>query len=169
MLVHSKTMAPRSGLASASARAAATLSERARSTLSSSSLSKMARVNSCPPSVVPIGVPAGTRAFSRCSGVSVEADIVSTPARLSAGRMRLTCSTCISDDEKAAAAVNRRTLSGYVTMPNYRNYWKEAGYVEEMEAIFKWFKTTSRAIVWLGVLAGSVTAIWALYSSFIGS
>ncbi len=43
--------------------------------------------------------------------------------------------TCISDDVKAAAAVNRRTLSGYVTLPNYRNYWKEAGYVEEMEAV----------------------------------
>ena len=37
----------------------------------------------------------------------------------------------------AAAAVNRRTLSFYVTLPNYRNYWKEAGYVEEMEAIEK--------------------------------
>ena len=34
-------------------------------------------------------------------------------------------------------AVNRRTLSFYVTLPNYRNYWKEAGYVEEMEAIEK--------------------------------
>ncbi len=43
--------------------------------------------------------------------------------------------TCISDDLEAAAAVCRRTLSGYVTLPNYRNYWKEAGYVEEMEAI----------------------------------
>jgi alkanesulfonate monooxygenase SsuD/methylene tetrahydromethanopterin reductase-like flavin-dependent oxidoreductase (luciferase family) len=43
--------------------------------------------------------------------------------------------TCISDDVKAAAAVNRRTLSGYVMLPNYRNYWKEAGYLEEMEAI----------------------------------
>jgi alkanesulfonate monooxygenase SsuD/methylene tetrahydromethanopterin reductase-like flavin-dependent oxidoreductase (luciferase family) len=43
--------------------------------------------------------------------------------------------TCISDDIEAAAAVNRRTLTGYVTLPNYRNYWKEAGYVEEMEAI----------------------------------
>ncbi len=42
---------------------------------------------------------------------------------------------CISDDIEAAAAVNRRTLSGYVTLANYRNYWKEAGYVEEMEAI----------------------------------
>ena len=43
--------------------------------------------------------------------------------------------TCISDDVAAAAAVNRKTLSGYVTLPNYREYWKEAGYVEEMEAI----------------------------------
>ena len=43
--------------------------------------------------------------------------------------------TCISTDAGAAAAVNRRTLSGYVTLPNYRNYWKEAGYVEEMEAV----------------------------------
>ena len=42
---------------------------------------------------------------------------------------------CISDDRAAAAAVNRRTLAGYVTLPNYRNYWKEAGYVEEMEAV----------------------------------
>jgi alkanesulfonate monooxygenase SsuD/methylene tetrahydromethanopterin reductase-like flavin-dependent oxidoreductase (luciferase family) len=43
--------------------------------------------------------------------------------------------TCISDDEAAAKAVNRRTLTGYAMLPNYRNYWKEAGYVEEMEAI----------------------------------
>jgi hypothetical protein len=31
--------------------------------------------------------------------------------------------------------VNRRTLTRYTTLPNYRNYWKEAGYVEEMGAI----------------------------------
>lgn len=43
--------------------------------------------------------------------------------------------TVIDDDVAAAAAVNRRTLGGYVSLPNYRNYWKEAGYVEEMEAI----------------------------------
>src|SRR5256714_9169942 len=45
--------------------------------------------------------------------------------------------TVIDDDEKAAAAVCRRTLTGYVTLPNYRNYWKAAGYVEEMEAVEK--------------------------------
>jgi alkanesulfonate monooxygenase SsuD/methylene tetrahydromethanopterin reductase-like flavin-dependent oxidoreductase (luciferase family) len=43
--------------------------------------------------------------------------------------------TCISDDIEAAKAVNRRTLTRYTTLPNYRNYWKEAGYTEEMSAI----------------------------------
>jgi alkanesulfonate monooxygenase SsuD/methylene tetrahydromethanopterin reductase-like flavin-dependent oxidoreductase (luciferase family) len=43
--------------------------------------------------------------------------------------------TCISDDVEAAKAVNRRTLTRYTFLPNYRNYWKEAGYVEEMAAI----------------------------------
>lgn len=45
--------------------------------------------------------------------------------------------TCISDDVEAAKAVNRRTLTSYALLTNYRNYWKEAGYVEEMEAIEK--------------------------------
>ena len=43
--------------------------------------------------------------------------------------------TCINDDVEAAKAVNRRTLTNYAFLPNYRNYWKEAGYVEEMDAI----------------------------------
>ena len=43
--------------------------------------------------------------------------------------------TCISDDEEAAKAVNRKTLAGYAYLPNYRNYWKEAGYEEEMNAV----------------------------------
>jgi alkanesulfonate monooxygenase SsuD/methylene tetrahydromethanopterin reductase-like flavin-dependent oxidoreductase (luciferase family) len=43
--------------------------------------------------------------------------------------------TCIDDDRDAAAAVMKRTLGGYVMLPNYRNYWKEAGYREDMEAI----------------------------------
>jgi alkanesulfonate monooxygenase SsuD/methylene tetrahydromethanopterin reductase-like flavin-dependent oxidoreductase (luciferase family) len=45
--------------------------------------------------------------------------------------------TCISDDIDAAKAVNRKTLTSYALLPNYRNYWKEAGYVEEMEGIEK--------------------------------
>lgn len=43
--------------------------------------------------------------------------------------------TCISDDIEVAKAVNRRTLTSYGLLPNYRNYWKEAGYQEEMAAI----------------------------------
>jgi alkanesulfonate monooxygenase SsuD/methylene tetrahydromethanopterin reductase-like flavin-dependent oxidoreductase (luciferase family) len=43
--------------------------------------------------------------------------------------------TVIDDDIDAARAVNRKTLTGYVSLPNYRNYWKAAGYVEEMDAI----------------------------------
>ncbi len=43
--------------------------------------------------------------------------------------------TCISDDKAAAAAVMRRTLTGYAMLPNYNRYWTEAGYQEEMSAI----------------------------------
>ena len=43
--------------------------------------------------------------------------------------------TVVCDDIDAAKARNRRTLAGYVTLPNYRAYWKEAGYVEEMQAV----------------------------------
>jgi alkanesulfonate monooxygenase SsuD/methylene tetrahydromethanopterin reductase-like flavin-dependent oxidoreductase (luciferase family) len=45
--------------------------------------------------------------------------------------------TCIDADRAAAAAVNRRTLTGYVKLPNYQNYWIEAGFEEEMLAIRK--------------------------------
>ncbi len=45
--------------------------------------------------------------------------------------------TCISEDRAAAAARNRKTLLMYVMLPNYRNYWREAGYDEEMAAIEK--------------------------------
>ena len=34
-----------------------------------------------------------------------------------------------------SVAGNRRTLAHYVSLPNYRRYWVEAGYVEEMSAI----------------------------------
>jgi alkanesulfonate monooxygenase SsuD/methylene tetrahydromethanopterin reductase-like flavin-dependent oxidoreductase (luciferase family) len=43
--------------------------------------------------------------------------------------------TCISDDKAAAAAVNRKTLASYAFLPNYRNYWKQAGYEEEMNGV----------------------------------
>jgi alkanesulfonate monooxygenase SsuD/methylene tetrahydromethanopterin reductase-like flavin-dependent oxidoreductase (luciferase family) len=44
---------------------------------------------------------------------------------------------CISDDRAAAMERNRKTLVMYVSLPNYRNFWTEAGYVEEMAAIAK--------------------------------
>jgi alkanesulfonate monooxygenase SsuD/methylene tetrahydromethanopterin reductase-like flavin-dependent oxidoreductase (luciferase family) len=43
--------------------------------------------------------------------------------------------TVIDADLDAARAIHRRTLSGYLTLPNYRNYWKQAGYEEEMTAV----------------------------------
>ena len=43
--------------------------------------------------------------------------------------------TVVDDDLDAARAVNRKTLTGYVALPNYRNYWKAAGYEKEMTAI----------------------------------
>jgi len=42
---------------------------------------------------------------------------------------------CITDDIAAAKAMHRRHLVRYALLPNYRNYWKEAGYIEEMTAI----------------------------------
>jgi alkanesulfonate monooxygenase SsuD/methylene tetrahydromethanopterin reductase-like flavin-dependent oxidoreductase (luciferase family) len=44
---------------------------------------------------------------------------------------------CISDDEGAAIELHRRRLARYALLPNYRNYWKEAGYGGEMAAIEK--------------------------------
>lgn len=43
--------------------------------------------------------------------------------------------TVIDDDLEAARARNRTTLRGYVALPNYRNYWIEAGYEAEMDAV----------------------------------
>src|SRR5258707_15772752 len=45
--------------------------------------------------------------------------------------------TCISVDVAEAKAVLRRTMTHYAHLPYYRNYWKEAGYTEEMTAIEK--------------------------------
>ena len=42
---------------------------------------------------------------------------------------------CVTNDEGAALALHRRRLVRYALLPNYRNYWKEAGYGEEMAAI----------------------------------
>src|SRR2546428_12107286 len=39
--------------------------------------------------------------------------------------------TCIDADRAAAAAVMRKALAPYVKLPNYQNYWIEAGYERE--------------------------------------
>jgi alkanesulfonate monooxygenase SsuD/methylene tetrahydromethanopterin reductase-like flavin-dependent oxidoreductase (luciferase family) len=43
--------------------------------------------------------------------------------------------TVISDDLDAAYAIHRKTLTGYVSLPNYRNYWRGAGYGKEMDRV----------------------------------
>ncbi len=72
--------------------------------------------------------------------------------------------TCISDDRDAAAAVNRRTLTGYVALPNYRNYWKDSGYQEEMEAIEAALEAGDRE-----VLPGLMTDAWLSDCTLYGS
>jgi alkanesulfonate monooxygenase SsuD/methylene tetrahydromethanopterin reductase-like flavin-dependent oxidoreductase (luciferase family) len=40
--------------------------------------------------------------------------------------------TCISDDIGEAKAALRKSMASYWLLPNYRNYWKETGYADEM-------------------------------------
>jgi len=42
---------------------------------------------------------------------------------------------CISEDLDAAKSLLRRRLVHYAFLPNYRAYWKEAGYADEMSAV----------------------------------
>lgn len=72
--------------------------------------------------------------------------------------------TCIDDDRAAAANVMKRTLSGYLMLPNYRNYWKEAGYREEMEAVEQALAERER-----DKLPGLMTERWLSDSTLYGS
>lgn len=72
--------------------------------------------------------------------------------------------TCISDDIEAAKAVNRRTLHSYVQLPNYRNYWKEAGYVAEMTAVEKAIEAGD-----LDALPGCMSDAWLADTTIFGS
>ena len=76
--------------------------------------------------------------------------------------------TCINDDIEAAKAINRRTLTSYAMLPNYRNYWKEAGYIDEMNGIEKALEAGDREKIphfltdrWLSdtTLFGSATQV----------
>ena len=66
------------------------------------------------------------------SSLSVLSDDARSNKGFSIGNM---IPTCISDDKDAARAVNRKTLTSYAFLPNYRNYWKQAGYEEEMTRV----------------------------------
>jgi alkanesulfonate monooxygenase SsuD/methylene tetrahydromethanopterin reductase-like flavin-dependent oxidoreductase (luciferase family) len=71
------------------------------------------------------------RSHMAASLAVLPADRRSDPAFFIGNRIR----TCVCDDESEAKAVLRGTVTNYALMPNYRNYWKEAGYAEEMTAI----------------------------------
>ena len=72
--------------------------------------------------------------------------------------------TVIDDDRAAARALHRRTLAGYVALPNYRNYWKAAGYEEEMTAIEAALAATDRE-----ALPGLMTDRWLDDATLSGS
>ena len=67
------------------------------------------------------------------SDISRQVDLV-PPNRRANFFMANMIPTVISDDEGAALAIHRKTLTGYISLPNYRNYWRHAGYAEEMDA-----------------------------------
>jgi alkanesulfonate monooxygenase SsuD/methylene tetrahydromethanopterin reductase-like flavin-dependent oxidoreductase (luciferase family) len=53
------------------------------------------------------------------------------PAFFIGNRVRV----CFDADPAVAKAVLRKALAPYALMPNYRNYWIEAGYADEMQAV----------------------------------
>jgi alkanesulfonate monooxygenase SsuD/methylene tetrahydromethanopterin reductase-like flavin-dependent oxidoreductase (luciferase family) len=109
--------------------------------------------------------------FANASRSHLEASLAALPAQARASEAFFIGNmipTCISDDRDAARAVNRRTLTMYLSLPNYRNYWREAGYVEEMEAVEKALSRGEQAALpglmsdrWLAdvALAGSVDEV----------
>jgi alkanesulfonate monooxygenase SsuD/methylene tetrahydromethanopterin reductase-like flavin-dependent oxidoreductase (luciferase family) len=52
--------------------------------------------------------------------------------------------TVISDDIAAAQAIHRKTLVGYVSLPNYRNYWRSCGYDEQIDAFEKILESSNK-------------------------
>ncbi len=72
--------------------------------------------------------------------------------------------TVIDEDRDAARAVHRKTLVGYVSLPNYRNYWRAAGYEEEMTAIEVALEAKDR-----DALPGLMTDTWLDDATLSGS
>jgi alkanesulfonate monooxygenase SsuD/methylene tetrahydromethanopterin reductase-like flavin-dependent oxidoreductase (luciferase family) len=52
--------------------------------------------------------------------------------------------TVVSDDRQAARAVHRKTLTGYASLPNYRNYWRHAGFVEQVDRFEQILETSAK-------------------------
>lgn len=72
--------------------------------------------------------------------------------------------TVIDEDRAAAAAVCRKTLTMYVGLPNYRNYWKDCGFAEEMNAIEAAFARGDRDAV-----PGLMSDAWLKQVTLFGS
>lgn len=78
--------------------------------------------------------------FANAARSHMQESLAALPAEKSADRdffVGNMLPICISEDRAAAMERSRKTLVMYVSLPNYRNYWREAGYVEEMDAIQK--------------------------------
>lgn len=71
----------------------------------------------------------GSRAFMRDSLSALPEAKQHDPNFFIGNRVR----TCISDDIAEAKAALRKSMASYWLLPNYRNYWKETGFREEME------------------------------------
>src|SRR5437764_442729 len=70
----------------------------------------------------------GSRSHMADSLAVLPAEKRRDPAFFVGNRIR----TCISDDVAQAKALLRRAMTHYAELPYYRNYWTEAGYIEEM-------------------------------------
>jgi alkanesulfonate monooxygenase SsuD/methylene tetrahydromethanopterin reductase-like flavin-dependent oxidoreductase (luciferase family) len=92
------------------------------------------------PSLARMGVTGGGLVFANGSLSHMDESLAALPADKRAsdeffiGNM---LPTCVSDDIEAARAVNRKSLIHYLELPNYRNYWREAGYGAEIDAVEK--------------------------------
>ncbi len=73
----------------------------------------------------------GSRAYMPQSLAALPAAKRTDPGFYIGNRIR----TCVSNDTAEAKAVLRRAMAHYGHLPYYRNYWKEAGYRDEMTAI----------------------------------
>ena len=83
--------------------------------------------------------------WANASLSAIPRQVASIPENARAGfRLANMIPTVIDDDIDAARAVNRKTLTGYVILPNYRNYWRAAGYAEEMDAFESTISSTPK-------------------------